>query len=117
MAAELLNYIDAAGVDTSLSTQASYPDRYLYRNSVLGRFAAPAVVISDAIPDADGERYRESYFGPRPVTVPVTILGATKAELRSRLAALQEALSPRKGPGTLHLTRSDGTTRKLTIVS
>lgn len=102
-------YINGSGDTFNLTQQ----DEYLCPQGIDGRFMAPPNFITQTVPERDGTTFRSVQLQTRALTIPITIMGAARAEVRTRLVALMQALNPKLGLGTFRLTTEAGTQRDL----
>jgi hypothetical protein len=110
VADEIITWVDPDGAETVLSDQGTARVSY----EMAGRFMPPVSFIEDDVPQHDGARLREVRVAPREVVVPVAVVGADQAEVRTTLRSLLRLLNPKRGNGRLRVTAPDGTVRDLT---
>lgn len=92
------------------------PDRgYFTPDEVSGLGAAPISLVTDPHPRG-GARIRHVQPQPRSITWPLIVEGLTHGDWLARWRALASAFTQtrRLGPGTLRITRPDGTAREIT---
>ncbi|HEU5475718.1 MAG TPA: hypothetical protein VFV67_34185 [Actinophytocola sp.] len=85
---------------------------YRVHKGATGLGVPPAQLVTDTTPLLDGEVVTDVYETGRSIMLPMTVFGATNAELRERLRALCSALDPRQ-PGHLELAQQDGQRRRI----
>src|ERR1044072_2001641 len=104
---ELLEYIDARGNVTDLSTIMDEQ----YKEGIDGRFMPPMESLAESTPGQDGAVYRATLAMPRQLMVPVAYITDGVTAMRIRLRQMAQALNPKRGVGKLRVVTEDGLDR------
>lgn len=76
-----------------------------------GRFAPPTVFVTDTSPNQAGSIIRSARHQSRRLVIPVVIKGSSATDVRTQIQALNLALDPTRGNGTLKVTGPSGVQR------
>lgn len=109
MAEETFTWIDADGAEQPLDIDEGVDVEW----GVIGRFMPPVDFIEEEVPLEDGVRVRRPKVRARDLVLPITVMGATEVELRTRIRTWLSRLNPTRGAGRLRVTAPDGSQREL----
>lgn len=106
----LLSWIDASGTEWPFNDETYY----LATEGAVGLTGMPPYALTESqTPLTDGAVLRYTLAGVRVVDVPLLVHAGSYGELFDACAALEVALNPKAGAGTLRVTSPSGTIRDL----
>lgn len=107
---QLFSWIDASNTEWPLNDETYY----LATAGATGLTGMPPFVLTESQPPlTDGAVLRFTLADVRVVDIPLLVSASSYGELFSACRALEVALNPKSGPGTLRVTSPDGTMRDL----
>jgi hypothetical protein len=79
-----------------------------------GRFSPGVRFQEDGIPEQDGARLRAVFFDVREFVLPIWVIGATDADVRTNIRSLVRSMNPKRGDGKIRVTSPLGDQREIT---